>query len=88
MQRFVRLLRSRPVGTLAASAGTGLALATTVTSEDENSNEPKAKPSHWANTDGTKFVNPWPSFRDVVSRALHSPESSKALCAENSRSSE
>jgi hypothetical protein len=73
MQRVFGFLRARPIGTLAASAGTGLVMSrvTTVTNENDGDSESgrKNKPSHWANDEGTKFVNPWPSFRDVVCRA-------------------
>ncbi|KAG7531437.1 hypothetical protein FFLO_04358 [Filobasidium floriforme] len=39
----------------------------TVTKENDGSLDSgrKSRPSHWANDQGTKFANPWPSFRDV-----------------------
>lgn len=72
MQRVLRYLRSRPISTLTTGAGTGLAISratTIVTVEDDARFETARKehPDHWANAQGTKFVNPWPSFRDVVS---------------------
>jgi hypothetical protein len=70
MQRVLAFVRARPITTIAASTGTGLIMSqmVTVTKENDGSLDSgrKGRPSHWANDQGTKFANPWPSFRDVV----------------------
>jgi len=67
MHRFLKYSKGGSLTALLGLAGTRIAMnAITVTDLDPPENRKKG--SHWANDNGTKFANPWPSFRDVVSQ--------------------
>ena len=48
------------------AAGMGLVAGNVSVSRSEDETQ-RQRQDHWANGNGTKFTNPWPSFRKTVS---------------------